>query len=320
MTGDITVNADLTILKNLQVNGTIYINPGSTGTVTLTNVNATNIVVLSGAHNSIKFKNVKADNLTVNAAAGVRIKSDAATNIYNTSVESGAILEVAKGGKLGAIVLAPTLPGDIRLAGDFAGSTITVPSGTTVDKLVVDADATGVAIQNDGNISDVESNSTEGVIVTGNTADRTTGNGAVASGPDELTFAIAALGAKDYVYAPAYNYSYKGLDIANNVATLTFDLAEVTKTPEILMNDMARYLGALHRVDDGATIKSIEYGGKNYTWDGTLKGSNWKNGASLVGIITAQFKANPTTFDTIALTLKDADGNSAALTLKFVAN
>ncbi len=45
------------------------------------------------------------------------------------------------------------------------------------------------------------------------------------------------------------------------------------------MNDMARYLGALYRFDNGTTVKSITYGDTEFTWsnnlDPALKGSNW---------------------------------------------
>jgi len=85
------------------------------------------------------------------------------------------------------------------------------------------------------------------------------------------------------------------------------------------MNDMARYLGALYRVDTGTTITALDYKGTEYKWDGTLKGSNWKNGVTtLVSVITADFVANQDSFNTVTLQLKDAKGNTTDLTLKVV--
>ena len=81
---------------------------------------------------------------------------------------------------------------------------------------------------------------------------------------------------------------------------------------------MARYLGALYRVDNGATITALDYKEKEYTWNGNLKGSNWKNGNdTLVKTITTDFIANPN-LNTVMLKVKDAQGNKTDLTLKVV--
>lgn len=58
------------------------------------------------------------------------------------------------------------------------------------------------------------------------------------------------------------------------------------------MHDLARYLGALHRIDE-SVITSIEYNGFDYTWDDSqnLSGSNWaKDDITLVSVITAVFE------------------------------
>lgn len=55
-----------------------------------------------------------------------------------------------------------------------------------------------------------------------------------------------------------------------------------------VMNTFARYAGALHRVDNGVTVSKITFDNADYTWNGTAKGSNWKNDdGSLVAKVTA---------------------------------
>ena len=87
------------------------------------------------------------------------------------------------------------------------------------------------------------------------------------------------------------------------------------------MNDMARFLGALYRQDNGTAIQSISYNGETYTWDADrgLLGSNWvkdpaseeNSGNTLVSVLVADFAAKGAVGE---LTL---NGNhEAAITLK----
>ena len=55
--------------------------------------------------------------------------------------------------------------------------------------------------------------------------------------------------------------------------------------------DLARFLGALYRMDNGTSVTSLKYGEDTYTWNGesTRKGSNWeKDGATLVSVLVQQ--------------------------------
>ena len=57
--------------------------------------------------------------------------------------------------------------------------------------------------------------------------------------------------------------------------------------------DLARFLGALYRMDNGTSVTSLKYGEDTYTWnnESTRKGSNWEkdgNGATLVGALVGQ--------------------------------
>ena len=61
-----------------------------------------------------------------------------------------------------------------------------------------------------------------------------------------------------------------------------------------IMNDMARFLGALYRIDDGASVTKLTYKGTEYTWnaEGILAGSNWEDesGKTLVSAIIDDYK------------------------------
>lgn len=72
-----------------------------------------------------------------------------------------------------------------------------------------------------------------------------------------------------------------------------------------MMNDMARYLGAIYRQDNGASVNTIEFNGETYTWDTAepLKGSNWSKSGdasvqsdTLVTAITQAFQGGATSF------------------------
>ena len=109
----------------------------------------------------------------------------------------------------------------------------------------------------------------------------------------------------NYVYSGVYTVTEDGDTLTINSV---YDAAALMTNPDVLTHDLARFLGALHRTDDGATVKSIVYNGNTYTWDteGTLLGSNWKNGdTTLVSAIVADVLAG----NNYGITLK---GNSSA--------
>ena len=114
--------------------------------------------------------------------------------------------------------------------------------------------------------------------------------------------------APSYVYDPVYNYvGTFAFEDATNTYSATY--TDVNYNPGAL-NDLARYLGALHR-QAGATIIKITYDNVDYTWDpqGTLLGSNWKNanGTTLVSVIAADFQ-NGTIKPGTGFTFTVADG------------
>lgn len=94
------------------------------------------------------------------------------------------------------------------------------------------------------------------------------------------------------------------------------------------MNDMARFLGALYRQDNGATVASITYSDEVYTWasgeNASNLGSNWVKdpespagqGNTLVSAIVSAFQEKPGETFPLNLTLTDASGHTMTLTFQ----
>lgn len=106
--GDLYLEGNNASLSNITVDGTIYLNPGASGVSNLDTVTAKNIVVLSGAQDSIHLKNVTAGKLTVQSKTDVRVQTEGATAIGATIVKSKAILDAASG-SFGAVEVANTM-------------------------------------------------------------------------------------------------------------------------------------------------------------------------------------------------------------------
>jgi hypothetical protein len=107
--------------------------------------------------------------------------------------------------------------------------------------------------------------------------------------------------AVDYEYEPVYEW-VGAIEFDGDTNTFTGRYTEAQFADEGAMNDLARYLGALHR-HDGSTIIQIIYNGDTYTWyvpegEEELKGSNWRyeegiNHVTLVSAIVADYLAAP---------------------------
>lgn len=96
------VKGDGATLENVTVKGTVFLDPGEAGNANLNKVNASKIVVLSGAKESIHISNSEAGTLIVSSSNEVRVESSGSTKVGNTIVQSYAILDAA-GGTLGTI-------------------------------------------------------------------------------------------------------------------------------------------------------------------------------------------------------------------------
>jgi len=114
------VKGDNVTLSNLKVLGTVFVDPGDNGSVTLDGVTAEKIVILSGAKDSIHLNNTTAEVLTVDSRSEVRVESTGTTTIGNTVVRSFAIIDVTAG-SLGVVTIMST-PGQspiVELRGAF---------------------------------------------------------------------------------------------------------------------------------------------------------------------------------------------------------
>jgi hypothetical protein len=120
-------------LSNLTVKGTVFVDPGDNGSATLDGVSAANIVILSGAKDSIHLNNTAASVLTVDSSSSdVHIESTGVTVVGSTVVRSYAIIE-AKSGSLGQVVITSS-PGEspvVELRGTF-NQTVVVQGQSTV--------------------------------------------------------------------------------------------------------------------------------------------------------------------------------------------
>jgi len=148
-----------------EVTGTLYLDPGATGSISLQNVKANKIEVSSGAPNTIIFINVQVTvTLTVNTgtqAQTVRIVTQGTTSINQTIASSAVTLQQDEG-SLGNIQINTTV--NVTLDGDFSSQTVTVSSsasgagvnvtsGSTVNNVIVN---TSVNLSGDGTLSNVQ--------------------------------------------------------------------------------------------------------------------------------------------------------------------
>lgn len=126
--------------------------------------------------------------------------------------------------------------------------------------------------------------------------------------------------APGYVYTPVYPYvGSRAFDDSANIYTLTYN---DTNFAPGAMNDLARYLGALH-YQAGATVFTIEYKGTIYYWNPAEPntGSNWYAGStSLVSVITAEAVAGQID-PAVGFTLKLSDAfHTENVTFRYIIN
>lgn len=112
------------------------------------------------------------------------------------------------------------------------------------------------------------------------------GSGSVIA-PKSAAECISSALAYDYSTSGSA-YTYNGTLFADDTTLLGgFTPAQAAADGSGVMNDMARFLGALYRFDSGTSVSAIKYGNAKYVWNDTasLKGSNWviENGAATQG-------------------------------------
>ena len=124
------------------------------------------------------------------------------------------------------------------------------------------------------------------------------GSGSVIA-PKSAAECISSALAYDYSTSGSA-YTYNGALFADGTTLLGgFTPAQAAADGSGVMNDMARFLGALYRFDSGTSVKAIKYGNAKYVWNNSanLKGSNWvienaaTQGNTLVAAITKDLAA-----------------------------
>lgn len=87
-------------LENVEIGGTLYLDPGEKGTSNIKNVNAKKVVVLSGAQESNHADSLIAESLIIkskNPNNNPRIEIKGKSSIQNTIIDTAAILDVKAG-------------------------------------------------------------------------------------------------------------------------------------------------------------------------------------------------------------------------------
>ena len=137
------------------------------------------------------------------------------------------------------------------------------------------------------------------------------------------TAAAAVSSAKSFEYTAttpgtnAYTYHNEFILDVTGKASYTCSVSDAAN----LLEDIARFLGALYRSDNGTTVQKLTYNDTEYTWqpdeDGKyLKGSNWRDSSkkTLVKTLTDDFSTTISSLSTettqeITLKLNDSSEN-----------
>ena len=217
------------------------------------------------------------------------------------------------------------------------------PNATITEDIIISTDK-NVDIKVEGTVTGkVEITAPNGNVVDNSTS-KPSGGGSSSGTPstpsvdqNKVKLVDTARAAKDYKYLGnpdknenPYNYTGEITVSGKESANVNFEgpykaINLSSSEKKAAMNDMSRYLGALHRTKD-SNIEAIEYNGKTYRWSKvlSLKGSNWvlnvdsnetntPNKNTLISNIVADAKSE----GPINLVLVDANGNKANLTINF---
>lgn len=254
---------------------------------------------------------VPANRVEINGKASVVVKEDVKKLVISEDAASSKV-EVAKDATVKTVV---------------ADAKVSITGSGQIEKLEANAD--GITISSSTDVKDTEV--ADGVDKP-STSTGSGGGGGSSSGGGSVSVADKLLAAtssainykyEDYTYTSQLTHTKDGKD-----AIVMGEYAAEDIMSGAAMNDMARYLGALYRFDNGTTVKSITYGDTEFTWssnlDPALKGSNWAkdpngteaDGNTLVSVIVDDFQAGKIQ-DAIQLTLKGSNGSTITLRYGF---
>ncbi|WP_455958519.1 S-layer homology domain-containing protein, partial [Anaerotignum lactatifermentans] len=248
----------------------------------------------------------------VDEKASVVVKEDVKKLVISEDAVSSKV-EVAKDATVKTVV---------------ADAKVSITGSGQIEKLEANAD--GITISSSTDVKDTEV--ADGVDKPSTSTGSSGGGGSSSSGGSSVSVADKLLTAtssaisykyEDYTYTSQLTHTKDGKN-----AIVMGEYAAEDILSGAAMNDMARYLGALYRFDNGTTVKSITYGDTEFTWssnlDPALKGSNWAkdpngteaDGNTLVSIIVDDFQAGKIQ-DAIQLTLKGSNGSTITLRYGF---
>ena len=245
-------------------------------------------------------------------------------------------------------------------------TTVTNASGGKIDKVEVSSSSENVKVENKGTITQVENNSTGTTIenngtiskpVTGTEKPSVEGNkpgGSTSGGgggsvtpskdQDKIDTVTIAKNAVNYKYTGESEYTYTGEIRVSGEENATIEIAgpydsinlgyekpkDGIDLKKAAMDDMARYLGALHRIDEGKTITAIKYNNNIYKWSDklSLEGSRWTKdvnstepkGNTLVSNIVGDFRGEKPTNkvgENIELTLVGKNNKEVSVKINF---
>ena len=178
----------------------------------------------------------------------------------------------------GTLTIADSITSESTYTLTVSGGTLTVEAGTIEANLTVsggEVAAAGVTVEGD------VAQSGEGSITTGAITGETEGDVTVS-----VDLAAVVEAALAYEYDPEYT-PYGSFEYADGTITYTathekFSASVPAANESTILGataDLARFLGALYRFDNGASVKSITFNDTEYTWkaDGPQTGSNWYN-------------------------------------------
>ena len=266
-------------------------------------VDAISITDEIGTSNKVTI-GVPANRVEINGKASVVVKEDVKKLVISEDAASSKV-EVAKDATVKTVV---------------ADAKVSITGSGQIEKLEANAD--GITISSSTDVKDTEV--ADGVDKPSTSTG--SGGGSSVSVADKLLVATSsAISYKyeDYTYTSQLTHTKDGKN-----AIVMGEYAAEDIMSGAAMNDMARYLGALYRFDNGTTVKSIIYGDTEFTWssnlDPALKGSNWAkdpngteaDGNTLVSVIVDDFQAGKIQ-DAIQLTLKGSNGSTITLRYGF---
>ncbi|ULL15030.1 hypothetical protein DVH26_11610 [Paenibacillus sp. H1-7] len=236
--------------EGVKVSGTLVVNPGANGEVTLQNVTAAKIEVRSGSANTIRVRNVRSDVLLVKAnqqTSGVRILSLDGTSITNTEIDSQAVVE-QEAGSLGAIrITQGAADQTVTLRGTFSGE--------------VSVDATGVRLSV-GSTSSGKSSSIQRVSLKSNASLNVAENNSIQSvSVSQNGIHVALAGRGSYGIVNSANVQGVTANIqTDTISLLSLDNAiiKLEGKPESFTKTAAEYTGSSHIEADAAVREALK--------------------------------------------------------------